>query len=1402
MCQVAEVLARPLDLTVVTLCAIGVDPQAFPWIEPPPADATAAAVEGLVHLGALERGTRGRSKPQLTDLGRLIAQLQVEPSLARLVYLAARDGCGEQGARLAGLLSVGGSFFRRGAPGEEEDASRASFAALARCGSDGVTMLRAWEAYTAEMERSGTVDTVTPATPEPPVPPAAVERDDVGEDSGAVDGVIGGTLLVDGVDDSDLSEVASVSTALRTPVGAVQEDDAQCVELMPMREDLGTDAASGDDREERRASRQAGSRAGTTWCRAHFVSSKALGMAATTARDLQRAASELPVWAARPQTGTMDDSRVRRLIAAAYCLNVAVLVGPGHGAGEYVVLRSVRAEAASPNPGTALAALLRADRSAAPPQWVVFSSILHTGRAWLQGVTPVDEVWLAEDAPAFAAIVRERLEGIRRRERVILNNIRPSMLRRLAGTRGEGLAELEAELGASVAIDADVGEVAVWCAPERSGTVRAAVAARLDALRAEAAFAVHEVPQGMAVRAVLGAGGRVERMLFDGTFITVNISNLPPGICVAQVRTLVAHFGGLSAASVSQPRLGEPSSAGATARLTFRDPAAAQAACDALHGSVLPALGRGRPGGDGGSRTLVAHGGGVLPLTGAAAMAAYVAVTWPLGPSKGTATLKFSTAAGANAALAALKRGAGAPRPRRPEGTPAPWTVSAYGNFTVTRPGAVLPPPKPGLYPLNANGAFVEGAPPAAAAAGGPGQLPQRPGNRPPPYILGLKNLPPAVDEEAILASLRVLLQGALALGAAELPFHVEVSRGDPGGAPARDEAGLLEMAERVRGLVPFADRLDEMQGFFDPHVCSRAGVRLLYHPCADRDEADVVQDALLEWGRARAADGGPAQSLHGQPFRLEPVFSATLYLERAAASVLRDRLAALFADAARFGVRVHTVPEGRFGSTRVRLAASSPRRAPLDAFAAQLSAALCASLFVPARGGDARLLFTRAAAEGIKAARAAGHAVVLDAASCSSRIFGDQAQRAAAAAALDAIITALSRDRELRALWVPRATRRDAVRAIGKLAREGTLHSAILTGSRVTLDGQREAVASAVVALGPLVVAAAPPPPPPSGGAEVEECSICTCDLDANRHEMGGCAHAFCRDCILPRFAAAELEGAIELPIACWAPGCAELMSVDDIALLASPASFRVVVGAAVSAFMRERGAGVVLRCPNAGCIELLDAASPAAGNADAERLAGGARTVRCPAEGITYCLACSEFSGRAVPVHRGSSCAEARDDGKELRPLVNALNAALTDACPRCKAVFLDWEGCCAVSCGQCGCSFCGWCLKDCGTDAHSHAAHCSEGKGLFGSPVQIAAARAVRGRRRAIAYLATMADADMRIAAVAACAVSFGEVGIDAENVLLEAQRLGGGGPDAATGSDRGKRRERGGGRGLGR
>ena len=51
------------------------------------------------------------------------------------------------------------------------------------------------------------------------------------------------------------------------------------------------------------------------------------------------------------------------------------------------------------------------------------------------------------------------------------------------------------------------------------------------------------------------------------------------------------------------------------------------------------------------------------------------------------------------------------------------------------------------------------------------------------------------------------------------------------------------------------------------------------------------------------------------------------------------------------------------------------------------------------------------------------------------------------------------------------------------------------------------------------------------------------------------------------------------------------------------------------------------------------------------------------------------------------------------------------LTLKCPRCKFAFFDFDGCYALSCTSCDCSFCAYCLKDCGHDSHSHVANCLE-------------------------------------------------------------------------------------------
>jgi hypothetical protein len=49
------------------------------------------------------------------------------------------------------------------------------------------------------------------------------------------------------------------------------------------------------------------------------------------------------------------------------------------------------------------------------------------------------------------------------------------------------------------------------------------------------------------------------------------------------------------------------------------------------------------------------------------------------------------------------------------------------------------------------------------------------------------------------------------------------------------------------------------------------------------------------------------------------------------------------------------------------------------------------------------------------------------------------------------------------------------------------------------------------------------------------------------------------------------------------------------------------------------------------------------------------------------------------------------------------------LTLHCPRCSAAFVDFSGCFALTCHRCSCGFCGWCLGDCGADAHAHVLAC---------------------------------------------------------------------------------------------
>ncbi len=105
-----EMLTSDLAPLLLALAQWGAgDPAALPWLDPPPAAAIGAARGKLVALGALDGESR------ITDHGRAMAALPMDPPLAHMLLYAAQRGAAGDAARLALLLQ------ERGLGGRGED---------------------------------------------------------------------------------------------------------------------------------------------------------------------------------------------------------------------------------------------------------------------------------------------------------------------------------------------------------------------------------------------------------------------------------------------------------------------------------------------------------------------------------------------------------------------------------------------------------------------------------------------------------------------------------------------------------------------------------------------------------------------------------------------------------------------------------------------------------------------------------------------------------------------------------------------------------------------------------------------------------------------------------------------------------------------------------------------------------------------------------------------------------------------------------------------------------------------------------------------------------------------------------------------------------------------------------
>ncbi|MEU4773216.1 ATP-dependent RNA helicase HrpA [Micromonospora sp. NPDC023644] len=136
-----EILRTNLASVILQMTSIGLgDIAAFPFIDPPDRRNVADGVNLLHELGALDPAEADPAK-RLTPLGRRLAQLPVDPRLARMVVEGERNGCATEVMVIAAALSIQDPRER---PAEKQAQADQAHARFTDRESDFVSLLNLW----------------------------------------------------------------------------------------------------------------------------------------------------------------------------------------------------------------------------------------------------------------------------------------------------------------------------------------------------------------------------------------------------------------------------------------------------------------------------------------------------------------------------------------------------------------------------------------------------------------------------------------------------------------------------------------------------------------------------------------------------------------------------------------------------------------------------------------------------------------------------------------------------------------------------------------------------------------------------------------------------------------------------------------------------------------------------------------------------------------------------------------------------------------------------------------------------------------------------------------------------------------------------------------------------------
>ncbi|QLE72759.1 ATP-dependent RNA helicase HrpA [Streptomyces rectiverticillatus] len=146
----AEILRTNLASVILQMTAAGLgDIEKFPFIDPPDRRNIKDGVDLLVELGALDPAQKDPKK-RLTQLGRKLAQLPVDPRLARMVLEADRNGCVREVMVIAAALSIQDPRER---PSEKQAQADQQHARFKDETSDFLAFLNLWR-YVREQQKA------------------------------------------------------------------------------------------------------------------------------------------------------------------------------------------------------------------------------------------------------------------------------------------------------------------------------------------------------------------------------------------------------------------------------------------------------------------------------------------------------------------------------------------------------------------------------------------------------------------------------------------------------------------------------------------------------------------------------------------------------------------------------------------------------------------------------------------------------------------------------------------------------------------------------------------------------------------------------------------------------------------------------------------------------------------------------------------------------------------------------------------------------------------------------------------------------------------------------------------------------------------------------------------------